>query len=144
MLSISGFDTKKKKQGRTNTLKNYSIKIDLDTLAEVWILFEECGAEGLLVGRKITADMSDIIGYFIGKKKLVDLCKIITGMDDDFGKVDFGIVAQILSDFFGKMGEESAGLFAMLVIRPRQKTQTTPEKQTSEKPKPSKPIPSGD
>lgn len=125
-------------------MKKYNIKVDLDTLAEVWILFEEIGAEGLLVGRKITADISDIVGYFVGKKKLADLCRIITSSDDDFGKVNFGVAAQILADFFGKVGEESAVLFSKLIVRPETNTSTIQETKTSEKSKPQEPIPSGE
>jgi len=110
--------------------KKYTVHTDLDTLAEVWNLFEEVGAEGLLIGKKLTGDMSEIISFFVGQKKLVEFCRIVTQSDDDFGKMKFLEVGQIIKDFFTEMGAESAGLFSILAVRPQtQKKSETPEKK---------------
>ena len=94
------------------------IYADIDTLAEVWNLFEEIGAEGLLIGKKLTGDLSEIVGFFVGKKKLAELCQIITHSDEDFGKKDLTEVAETINDFFVQTGAGSAKLFSTLAVRP--------------------------
>ena len=96
---------------------NYTVKTNVKALKTVWNVLKEMDINGLLDGTTVTLNPSTIINKLLSDGKLNEVCRAITGKDDDFEELELQEVVMLFVNFFASIGKSLKELTPLITAQ---------------------------
>ena len=96
----------------------YTTKSNMKTIGALWNTLKDLNLQGLITGEAVETKILDLIDQLISHGKLQELVETIVVEKIEFEELEFAEVVEIISNFFGNIGDQLKGLSALKSMTP--------------------------
>jgi len=96
----------------------YTTKSNMKTISAIWNILKDLNIEGLITGESVEMKIVPLINQLLSEGKLQELIETIVVEKIEFEELEFAEVVEIISNFFGNIGDQLKGLSALKSMTP--------------------------
>ena len=96
----------------------YTTKSNMKTIGSIWNILKDLNIEGLITGESVEMKIVPLINQLLSEGKLQELIETIVVEKIEFEELEFAEVVEIISNFFGNIGDQLKGLSALKSMTP--------------------------
>ena len=96
----------------------YTLKTNMKTIGSLWNTLKDLNLQGLISGETVEVKIFDLVDQLLAHEKLKEMIETIVVETIDFDELEFAEVVEIISNFFGNIGDQLKGLSALKSMTP--------------------------
>jgi len=96
----------------------HTLKTNMKTIGSLWNTLKDLNLQGLISGETVEVKIFDLVDQLLAHEKLKEMIETIVVETIDFDELEFAEVVEIISNFFGNIGDQLKGLSALKSMTP--------------------------